>query len=410
MMNRLPIDTTVAFDAVPCAPEEEQGFSVLEDGKVRFRVKAPGAKSVCIDQFGAVFNLTEARNGFWEGTFDLGRGFKYFFLKIDGADVLSPFLPIGYGCARPMNFVDVPVPGEDEWGELCGVPHGGVTRILYPSSVSGKHEAALVWTPASYDPAKAYPVLYLQHGYGENETGWIHQGHAGRIADRLLAEGAMREMIIVMGNGMAADKAGKGGAFPEILLKDLIPFVESRYSVRADKWHRAMAGLSMGSYQTSVVTLSHPELFAYAGVFSGFLRFPRSGSDNAHLTLLDDPETFNKAFRVFYRAMGTEDGFFSAFADDDELLRGKPLEIIRRTFPGGHDWGVWRRCIHDFLPRAREEADRKGWRLRELDGDLRLLKMMVDGTWNEEEFLVLKPGQIIIPDYSGRKLRAEEGE
>ncbi|MBE6724437.1 MAG: hypothetical protein E7576_04420 [Ruminococcaceae bacterium] len=344
------IDTAVAFDAVPKDPDG-QGFSLTGDGRVSFRLKAPGAKSVVLDQFGTVFALGEAGDGLWEGTFDLGRGFKYFFLKIDGADVLSPYLPIGYGCSRPMNFVDVPVPGEEDWAGLDGVPHGGVTRVLYPSSVSGKHEAALVWTPADYDPAKQYPVLYLQHGHGENETGWAHQGHVARIADRLLYEGSMREMLIVMGNGMAVDREGRGGAFPRILLEDLIPFVESRFSVKTDKWHRAMAGLSMGSWQTSLVTMSHPELFAYAGVFSGFMRFPRSGSDNAHLSILDDPDAFNAAFRVFYRAMGTEDQFFSAFEADDEMLKTKPgLNMLRQTFPGGHDWGVWRRCIHEFLP------------------------------------------------------------
>ncbi len=134
----------------------------------------------------------------------------------------------------------------------------------------------------------------------------------------------------------------------------LIPFIESRYPVLTDKWHRAMAGLSMGSYQTSLVTLTHPELFGYAGLFSGFLRAIREG-DNGHLALLDDKEKFQAAFRVFYRAMGTEDQFFNIFLAEDDLVKEKGVSMLRRTFPGGHDWGVWRRCIHDFLPMLFQE-------------------------------------------------------
>ena len=106
----------------------------------------------------------------------------------------------------------------------------------------------------------------------------------------------------------------------------------------------------MGSFQTAVTTMSHPELFGYAGIFSGFLRFSLSDGKNRHLEILDDPARFNQSFRVFYRAMGTEDLYFDNFTADDALLDGKPLHVMRKLFPGGHDWGVWRRCIHDFLP------------------------------------------------------------
>ncbi|MBO4885179.1 MAG: enterochelin esterase, partial [Clostridia bacterium] len=299
-----------------------------------------------------LFPLAQAADGNWEGAVELGRGFKYFFRKIDGADVLCPYLTLGYGCCRPMNFIDVPVPGEEEWGELEGVPHGAVARHWYPSAVTGKIESCLVYTPAGYDPAKRYPVLYLQHGYGENETGWVYQGHVARIADRLIAGGEMVEMIIVMANGMIQKTGAEKPPvlFPQVIIEDLIPYIESRYPVLTDKWHRAMAGLSMGSYQTSLVTLSHPELFGWAGLFSGFLRAPWAKGDEPHLALLDDGERFAASFRLFYRAMGTEDQFFNSFTADDELLATKPVTMLRKTFPGGHDWSVWRRCIHDFLP------------------------------------------------------------
>ena len=352
-MKQPMIDSAVSFDPPFGEPgrDGDQGFVIHPDGTATVRVRAPQAKKVVLDQFGRIFALSRATPEMWEGTFNLGPGFQYFFLKVDDADVLCPYLPIGYGCCRPMNFLDIPVPGEEEWAGLAGVPHGGVTRHVYPSSVTGRYEVCLVYTPPSYTPEKKYPVLYLQHGYGENETGWVYQGHVARIADRLLAAGDMQEMLIVMGNGMVQADAQQHDRmlFPQVLLSDLIPFIETRYSVLPDKWHRAMAGLSMGSFQTSFTTLTHPELFGYAGVFSGFLRSIRGGS-NDHLALLSDSFLFNQSFRVFYRAMGTGDQFFDTFLEDDRLLQDKGLNMIRETFPGGHDWGVWRRCIHSFLP------------------------------------------------------------
>ncbi len=356
MKKQWPLDTAVSFDPYygELDRDGDQGYEYRPDGKVFFRIKAPNANEVAIDQFGTLFPLKKVSDEMWEGEVDLGRGFKYFFLKIDGADVLNPYLPIGYGCCRPMNFVDVPVPGEEDWDALTDIPHGAVTRRYYPSSVTGKLEICLVYTPAGYDPAKKYPVLYLQHGYGENETGWVYQGHLGRIADKLLHDGDMVPMIIVMGNGMALREGGEREfeLFPRVILNDLIPYIEANYPVLTDKWHRAMAGLSMGSFQTSLVTLTHPDLFGYAGLFSGFLRAPWRDKGEVHLAILDDLERFKASFRVFYRAMGTEDQFFDTFANDDTLIQQKGVDaaMLRRTFPGGHDWSVWRRCIHDFLP------------------------------------------------------------
>lgn len=359
MKIQWPLDNALSFDPYFGEPgrDGEQYYDVLPDGRVFFRLKAPGAREVAIDQFGNITPLTRVDENMWEGAVEMGAGFKYFFLKVDGCDVLNPYLPIGYGCCRPMNFVDVPVPGED-WNQLReDVPHGSVTRHYYHSTVSGKTESCLVYLPAAYDAAKKYPVLYLQHGYGENETGWVYQGHVARIADNLLYEGKMAEMIIVMGCGMVQPKDGDAHdlgrmLFPQVLLTDLIPYIEARYPVLTDKWHRAMAGLSMGSYQTSIVTLTNPDLFGYAGVFSGFLRFPRpDGSAEKHLALLEDAAKFNESFRVFYRAMGTEDNFFQSFANDDEMLEGRGLNMERQLFPGGHDWSVWRRCIYNFLPK-----------------------------------------------------------
>lgn len=349
------LDNALSFDQYAGEPDRDgiQGYEVLPDGRVHFRLIAKDAKEVVINRFyDNNFYLTKGEDGVWEGSFDLGTGFLYFFIRVDGAEMLSPYLPIGFGCCRPMNFVDVPVPDMAGWDDLDGIPHGGVTRYYYPSKVTGKQEICLVYTPADFDANKEYPVLYLQHGYGENETGWVYQGHLGRIADRLLYEGKMEKMIIVMGNGMVRSE-GKhiSQSFPEVIVTDLIPFIENKYRTRKDKWGRAMAGLSMGSFQTTVVTLSHPELFGYAGIFSGAMYPPFKGVDLSHLALLDDSAKFNESFKVFYRAMGTEDGFWKGFEEDDKRLEDKGLNITRETFPGGHDWTVWRRCIRSFLPR-----------------------------------------------------------
>ena len=355
MKHTWPLDSAIAFDPVYGEQNHDgmQGFELLPDGRVHIRLIAPNAHEVVLDQFGTIHQLKKTEYGAWEGDVNLGIGFKYFFLRIDGADMLSPFLPIGYGCERPINYIDIPVPGETDRDELKDVPHGAVTRRAFFSTVTGKHEACLVYTPPAYDAGKAYPVLYLQHGYGENETGWVHQGHVARIADNLYAKGELTEMIIVMGNGMARNTDGisERTTFPSLLLKDLIPYIEKTYKVKTDKWSRAMAGLSMGSYQTSIVTMSNPDMFGYAGIFSGFMSFRFAKGPEPHLKLLDDPEKFNSSFRVFYRAMGTEDQFFEQFQKDDEMLKGKQVDITRETFSGGHDWTVWRRCIYSFLPR-----------------------------------------------------------
>ena len=348
-----PLDTTVAFDPIIGEPDRDgvQGVEILEDGKVHFRLIAKEAQKVELDQFGNITPFEKMEDGAWELTLDMGVGFKYFFLKIDGADMLNPYFPIGYGCCRPMNFVDIPVPGED-FDRLENIPHGAVSRRYFYSTETGKMEIAMIYTPPAYTESKKYPVLYLQHGYGENETGWVHQGHVARIADNLIAEGRMEEMIIVMANGMTQKNGvAERGLLPLMLVSDLIPFIESHYPVKTDKWNRAMAGLSMGSYHTSITTLSNPDMFGYAGLFSGFLRAPwANGADEPHLKLIYQPEEFKKTFKVFYRAMGTEDTFWEAFAKDDEFLADKNLPILRSTFGGGHDWTVWRRCIHEFLP------------------------------------------------------------
>ena len=324
----------------------EFGASITSDGKVSYRMEAKEANCVSISPFGQECALEKDDKGIWTGTFDIGKGFKYLTMKVDGADVLSPFLPIGFGCCRPMNFVDIPC---GEYYLLKDVPHGSVSRLFYPSHITGHTESCLIYLPPDWNAELAYPVLYLQHGWGENETGWVQQGKVNYILDNLIAEAKAEKMLVVMCNGMV-QVGGQADTtvFPRMLVEEVIPFIQSRFHVKQEKWYRAVAGLSMGSMHTSVASLTHPELFGYAGLFSGFLRSPFT-KENPHLKALDDAAAFEKDFRLFFRGMGDEDQFLSAFLEDDEILAGKGISTYRRMYHGGHDWQVWRESIFDFL-------------------------------------------------------------
>ena len=331
----------------------EQGVSYPESGGVRLKLRLPGTTQEAHVQImdGPSFALERDEAGFFCGSFDPGAGFHYADVVADGEVVLSPYLPIGFGASRPINYLDVPAP-EDDGYQPSGGPHGAVVRHYFPSSVTGELESCLVYLPPDYDPQTAYPVLYQQHGLGENEGGWVHQGRANFILDRLILGGEAVPMLAVMCSGMVQ----LGGrydyaVFPQMLVRDVIPFIEHTYRVRQDKWHRAMAGLSMGSMHTSMAVLSHPELFGYAGLFSGFLRHLWQ-EEQPHLAALEDAERFARDYRVFFRAMGDADPFMAHFLADDALIEDRHVgaAVTRRLYRGGHGWQVWRQCLRDFLP------------------------------------------------------------
>ena len=331
----------------------DQGIRYHEDGRASVRLKLPETTCNAVIQLmdGPAFELTKGEDGFFAGTFLPPAGFSYADVVADGAVILSPYLPIGFGASRPINYIDVPAQ-DDAFYQPAESTKGSVVRHYYPSSVTGALESCLVYQPPHYDAAKAYPVLYLQHGLGENETGWVHQGRMNFILDNLIAEGKAVPMIVVMCTGMVNINGEHNlSIFPEVLVRDVIPFIERTYSVLTDKQHRAMAGLSMGSMHTSMTTLTHPELFAYAGLFSGFMRFIWH-EEQPHLAALDDPETFARDFKVFFRAMGDEDPFFAHFEADDALIeeKGVGASITRKLYRGGHGWQVWRESLRDFLP------------------------------------------------------------
>ena len=256
---------------------------VNSQGYVRFRVTAPDAQAVKVSlglggRGGTV--LTKASDGAWTGTSEgpLDEGFHYYHLTVDGGTFNDPGTLNFYGSTRWESGIEIPAHDADFYA-LKDVPHGRVEQILFPSASTGTQRRAFVYTPPGYDenPNARYPVLYLQHGWGEDETAWANQGHANLIIDNLIADKKARPFIIVMTYGMTNDlKPGPGGLgrfdikpFQTVLVNELIPYVDGHFRTLADQPHRAMAGLSMGGFETKLITFANPDKFAYIGLLSG---------------------------------------------------------------------------------------------------------------------------------------------
>lgn len=336
-------------------PEEDliaSPYTIAQDGTVSFRLCYPRAKKVklIILEVKPV-SLTLQKDGdYWTGSCKVTPGVHGVLVRVDGNRVLNDALPIGYGYSRPCNQIVVPDP---TLPLNLDVPHGSVAMNYIDSKVTGKLERILVYLPPEYHTGEdRYPVLYLQHGHGENETGWVDHGDVNFLADQLIAQGKAKPSIIVMCNGMLGlkEEGGTHLAFTEgferLLVEEVIPYIDGRYRTIADADHRAMAGLSMGSIQTSILTYKHPDLFRYAGVFSGFVTDFISGYEE-HLTP-ERLEAFKENYKVYFRGIGTEDSYRAHFEADTKLLEewGVPSDI--HYYEGGHLWGVWRHCFNDF--------------------------------------------------------------
>ncbi len=254
---------------------------VNSQGYARFRIVAPKAQSVSVSlglggRGGTV--LTRAADSTWMGTTagPLDKGFHYYHLSIDGGTFNDPGTLNFYGSIRWESGIEIPAPDQDFYA-LKDVPHGKVQQILFPSKSTNTSRRAFVYTPADYDKdqAKRYPVLYLQHGWGEDETGWSNQGHANLIMDNLIAEGKIKPFLIVMTYGMTNDVRIGGmanfkiGPFQTVLVDELIPYVDANFRTLSDQTHRAMAGLSMGGMETKTITMANLDKFSHIGLLSG---------------------------------------------------------------------------------------------------------------------------------------------
>jgi len=355
---------------------------VNSEGSVQIRLKAPEARQVKLNFWsGPKVDMTKEPDGFWTVTTTaLVPGFHYYTVSIDGAEVSDPNSQAFFGGGKYASGVEVPEPGSTYYSPT-DVPHGQVREVWYNSKVTGSWRHALVYLPPRYDssPKERYPVLYLQHGGGEDETGWIRQGHANFILDNLIAGGNCKPMILVMAYGYARrigqaapDLAGKpfgspeamramqemASAFEDDMTQVLIPYVDSTFRTIADRNHRAMAGLSMGGMQTFQVTLDHLDLFSYIGGFSGAgglgLTERKLDPRTDYNGVFAEPATFARKVHLLWLGVGTR---------EPERMRSGLLRLhtalddanIKHVFyesPGtDHEWQTWRRDLKDFVPR-----------------------------------------------------------
>lgn len=356
---------------------------VDSNSRVLIRFKAPDATKVKLNFWsGPKMDMEKQADGFWTATTaPMAPGLHYYTISVDGAEVSDPGSTAYFGGSKWASAVEVPEAGGDYYLPK-EVPHGQVREIWYHSSVTGTWRHALVYLPPDYDRQTntRYPVLYLQHGGGEDETGWIRQGKANFILDNLIAGGSTTPMIIVMANGYASrsgyvvpDLTGKPfgspefvkvmqermGAFEDDMTQALIPFIDKTFRTLPDRDHRAMAGLSMGGMQTFQVTFDRLDLFSYIGGFSGAANVFAAGGDKfdtktAFHGALADPGAFAKQVHLLWVGVGTDEpdrmksGLEKLHASLDE---GKIQHVFYESPGTAHEWQTWRRDLKDFAPR-----------------------------------------------------------
>jgi enterochelin esterase family protein len=386
---------TEDFKPATTNQEGKQYPMVNSQRMVRAQISAPQANSVKLDISGVKYDMKKDENGVWTGeSAPQDEGFHYYQLEIDGASVPDPGSKYYYGASRWGSGIDIPA-ADEEFYTVKNVPQGSINEIYYWSSVTESMRHGYIYLPAEYysNPDKKFPVLYLQHGMGENETGWSAQGKTGIIMDNLIAAGKAVPFIIYMDNGLNARRPGEqqggfggfggqrpqagqrpqgapqggqrpqgaqgqrpggargmggagfanmarmfGGAFEDVLMKDIIPMVEKNYRVIADTEHRAMAGLSMGGMQTHGITLANPTKFAYVGIFSGGTISPDE---------LTDAADFKKTNKVLFMSCGGKENMGVDKAAED--LKAIGINAHSYVSPEtAHEWQTWRRSLYQF--------------------------------------------------------------
>lgn len=355
---------------------------VNSEGRVRARVSAPQATSVMLDLGGVKYPLAKADDGAWIGdSKPQDEGFHYYQLVIDGAQVPDPNSLYFYGASRWGSGIEVPAADQDFYA-LKNVPHGQLREVLFYSSNAKTNLRCFIYTPPDYDKDlnQRFPVLYLQHGGGEDETGWGQQGRTGLIMDNLIAEGKAKPFIIVMANsyvpganfGFGAANTnqppetntpysrpitGPGGrsynpaAFARVLIEDLIPYVDGNLRTLADQSHRAMAGLSMGGMQTRCIAPVNLDKFSHIGIFSG-------GSIGTND--IADLAAFKEKVKVVFisygsREIGNRPGGARGFGGDPkadvDALKSAGINSVWYVSPEtAHEWQSWRRSLYQFAP------------------------------------------------------------
>ncbi|MCL6544376.1 MAG: esterase [Bryobacteraceae bacterium] len=342
---------------------------VHSDLRVTFRLQAPNAQKVELVPGGndnglgaGPFEMTKDEKGFWTVTTPSAvPGFHYYWFSVDGLAVNDPNTYTFFGWNKECSGIDIPDPQGDFY-QVKDVPHGDLRSRWYYSKTTQSWRHIIVYTPPDYDanPKGRYPVLYLQHGSGESERSWAEQGRVNFILDNLIAAKKARPMIVVLENGMVASKPGAapgaGGrrneAFAEVVIHDLIPYIDANFRTLPDRMNRAIAGLSMGAGQALQIGLSNLDKFAYIGAFSG------GGIRNFDLTtsyngVFRDPAAFNKRVRVLWFGAGSaEAARMTAVKESVEAMNKAGIKAVWFESPGtSHEWQTWRRSLNDFAPR-----------------------------------------------------------
>ena len=329
---------------------------VNSEGFARFRVEAPDAKSVIVTlglggRGGTV--LRKNKDGVWEGTTEgpMDPGFHYYHLIIDGGVVNDPGTGNYFGSCRWESGIEIPAPDQDFYAWRKDIPHGNIQQVNFWSESTGKMQTCNVYLPDGYGKLvkgkngkltqERYPVLYLQHGWGENETSWPVQGKAGIIMDNLIADGKIKPFIVVMAYGLTNDfKFGTIGKFTaeefeKLLIDELIPVIDKQFLTKPDKWNRALAGLSMGGMETKLITLRRPEVFGYWGLLSGGQYAPDEIKDPKVVKYIfegcgdkENPDGINKSVESLKAAGYNAEGLISEGT--------------------AHEFLTWRRCLYQM--------------------------------------------------------------
>jgi enterochelin esterase family protein len=353
------------------------------NSRVEIRFKAPDAGKVRVNFWsGPKAEMEKQADGFWTFTTPpLAPGLHYYTIIVDGAEVADPASTAYFGGSKWASAVEVPEAGATYYLPQ-DVPHGQVREVWYHSKVTGTWRHALVYTPPGYDKQlkERYPVLYLQHGGGEDESGWTRQGKANFILDNLIAGGKAKPMLVVMANGYArrpgqsaSDLRGRAfgspemrkamqdmmSAFDEDVTQVLIPYIDSTFRTLTDRDNRAMAGLSMGGMQTFYVTFNHLDLFSYIGGFSGAANVFTAGSDTldtktAFNGAMADPAAFAKRVHLLWIGVGTNEPerMKQGIQKLHNSLEAAKIQHVYSESQGtDHEWQTWRRNLQDFAPR-----------------------------------------------------------
>ncbi len=347
------------------------------DLSATFRVQADSAqKAQLLMELGqATYDMAKDADGSWEVTTKpLLPGFHYYLISVDGFASTDPGSRTFFAARKEVSGIEIPGP-ESDFFATKDVPHGTVRIEWYFSKATGDWRRIFIYTPPGYEQStERYPVLYLQHGWGEDETGWSHQGHENFILDNLIAAKKAKPMIIVNENGMTgvnfapppAPRPGTSPATPprsiadsikderytlfdNLVANDLVPFIDAHFRTIPDRGHRALAGLSMGGGQAVRIGLNHQDLFSYLGAFSPALFITDTARDfDGDLV---DAAKVNRQLRLLWIGVGSDDFLLKPVTDTHEVLKKAGINHVWVESSGAHVWTVWRKYLADFAPR-----------------------------------------------------------